>query len=49
MGHNDKKYGEKIEWGSAKALFGVGGHVAFLIEWSRKSSLKRWLFSKNLK
>lgn len=49
MGYNDKKYGEKIEWGSVKVLFGVGGYVVFLIEWLRKFLFKRWFFSKNLK
>ena len=35
---------KRIEWGSSKAVFGVGGHVAFLIAWLGKFSLKRWLF-----
>lgn len=39
--------GEKIEWGSTRAVIGVGGHIAFLMV--REPHLKGGLFSKNLK
>lgn len=39
--------GEKIEWGSGRAVIGIGSHIAFLMV--KEPHLNGGLFSKNLK